>query len=473
MTAKTTPTPRVAVYLRQSMDRDGNELGIQRQEADVAAYLTARGWKAAATYTDNDVSALSRKPRPAFTEMLAAVDAGHFDVIAVRHTDRLCRRLAELEDVLQRLDAAGAYLISTAEGLDTSTDAGRLVARILGSVAQQEVERKGRRQASAARQAAELGLYRGGRRPFGWNKDGMTPHPTESRAVIEGYAAVLRGDSLASVAARWNDEFGGTPQGRQWAHGSVKDVLTNPRHAGLRRHRTQAERSTIRTDGTRGVVGKAAWEGIVSEETWRAVTVMLCDPARRKGGRPAQSGLLTGVAVCGACGETVHAGGSRAGDRRVRCRSGKHLNIAAEGPETYVGSYVSGALIDPEWLELTGETGPSSASLIAEQTRLTELLEGLAVDAVEGRITRDQLHAATKAARTRLDEIEAALAAARCLPLERLLRAKDPHAEWAGMTVGEKRQVIKAVCVPVIHPPGRGNRFGPEDVEFRWRGGNS
>ena len=148
---------RAAVYLRQSQDRTGEGLGIDRQREDVRRLIASRGWTMAAEFVDNDVSALSRKPRPQFSAMMTRVEAGEFDVIVARHMDRLLRRLAELESVLERCQRANVAIVTAADGVDTSTDGGRLVARILSSVAQGEVERKGARQRSAAVQAAKQG----------------------------------------------------------------------------------------------------------------------------------------------------------------------------------------------------------------------------------------------------------------------------------------------------------------------------
>ncbi|HUE31713.1 MAG TPA: recombinase family protein, partial [Mycobacterium sp.] len=165
---------RTAVYLRQSQDRTGEALGIDRQREEVKRLIEARGWTIGAEFVDNDVSALSRKPRPQFSAMMARVDAGEFDVIIARHMDRLLRRLSELESTLERCQRAKVAIVTASDGVDTSTDGGRLVARILSSVAQGEVERKGSRQRSAAVQAAKQGRWVGGRRPFGYEKDGVT-----------------------------------------------------------------------------------------------------------------------------------------------------------------------------------------------------------------------------------------------------------------------------------------------------------
>ena len=126
------------------------------------------------------MSALSRKPRPAVREMMTRVDAGEFDVIVARHMDRLLRRLAEFESVLERCQKTNIAIVTAADGVDTSTDGGRLVARILSSVAQGEVERKSARQRSAAVQAAAQGRWVGGRRAFGYEADGVTVREDEA-----------------------------------------------------------------------------------------------------------------------------------------------------------------------------------------------------------------------------------------------------------------------------------------------------
>jgi site-specific DNA recombinase len=91
---------KVAAYLRASQDRDGTGYSIDRQREDVQRLCESRGWTITEEFVDNDVSATSRKPRPAFTSMMGKVDAGEFDIICSRHMDRLLRRLAELESVL-------------------------------------------------------------------------------------------------------------------------------------------------------------------------------------------------------------------------------------------------------------------------------------------------------------------------------------------------------------------------------------
>src|SRR4051812_10654735 len=97
-----TKPKRAAIYVRLSSDREGRELGIQRQEQDCRALAEELGWTLHPTrpiYRDNDrgASSLSHKARPEYAELLAAVRAGQVDAILYWSNSRLTRRPREYE----------------------------------------------------------------------------------------------------------------------------------------------------------------------------------------------------------------------------------------------------------------------------------------------------------------------------------------------------------------------------------------
>lgn len=461
---------RAAVYLRQSLDRSSDGLGIDRQREDVRRLIDARGWTLAAEFVDNDVSALSRKPRPQFSAMMARVDAGEFDVIVARHVDRLLRRLSEFESTLERCQRAGVAIVTASDGVDTSNDGGRLVARILSSVAQGEVERKGARQRSAAMQAAKQGRWVGGRRPFGYEKDGVTICEAEAAMIKQAYIDVLAGESLSEVARRWNAS-GITPaqSDKRWYRGTVKDVLTNPRQAGLRRYRTPEERAKIRQNPELGIVGKAQWPAIVDETTWRAAVRILTDPSRHTG-RTGAKGLLTGVALCGVCEETVHRGGANGGYPMYRCISGRHVSRRAEPVDDYVMSVAVQRLQQPDAATLWSAELPDADELMAEADKLRHERDGIDQDRAEGLIDRVRWRTMNERISGRLGEIEAKLAAAGSSSPLSIVASEHVEETWATLTVAQRRNIIAAVMTPVLHLPGRGTRtFRPDTVEIRWK----
>ncbi|ORL76404.1 recombinase family protein [Prescottella equi] len=347
---------RAAIYLRQSQDREGDEYGIERQREEIGKILAARGWAVATAYVDNDVSATSRKPRPSFERMVADAAAKSFDVIVVRHMDRLQRRPVDLERLLDIQDRGGPFIVS-GDGVDTSTDGGRLNARVLAAVARGEVERKSARQRAAVVQAARQGRWVGGRRPFGYESDGVTLRDDEAAVICKGYAAVLAGEPMTAVARMWNEAGLSTTQPKRdgtpntWTRSGARDVLLNPRNAGLRRHRPEGESAAFRKDPEAFVVGQAQWPAIVDEDTWRATARLLTAPERRRAPTNAKA-LLTGVARCH-CGATVHTGGARRDYRMYRCSgSTGHISRKAKPIEEYVEAVIVERLSRPDALQL-------------------------------------------------------------------------------------------------------------------------
>ncbi len=450
----------MAVYLRASQDRDGTGLSVDRQREDVQRLCDSRGWTIAEEFVDNDVSALSRKPRPAFVAMMARVDAGDFDVICARHMDRLLRRLAELESVLERCAATGTAIVTASDGVDTATDGGRLVARILSSVAQGEVERKGARQRSAVVQAAKQGRWVGGRRAFGYEADGKTIRDTEAEQVRRGYAAITSGESLGEVARRWTAAGYPTPRGTVWNRSSVKDVLTNPRNAGLRRHRTAEERANadIRANPEVGIVGKAEWPAIVDEATWRKAVRILCHPARRK--KQGAKGLLSGVAMCAVCEETVVRSSGESAPV-YRCKSMRHISRRVDPIDEWVEEVALAALSKPGAAALWSTVDVTEALARADDLR-TQLAE---LDEDYARMPRDRWRAINDRLQAELADAESQLSvAAPDAPIVKVATAKNPRKVFKALTIPQRRNIIDTIMEVRIHSPGRGNRTFNRDT---------
>src|SRR5439155_15264480 len=65
-----------AIYVRISRDREGVRAGVKRQREDCERLCRDRGWQVVDVYEDDDRSAFSGKPRPAYLAMLDALKAG-------------------------------------------------------------------------------------------------------------------------------------------------------------------------------------------------------------------------------------------------------------------------------------------------------------------------------------------------------------------------------------------------------------
>lgn len=359
---------RAAIYLRQSIDRDGNELAVSRQREDCVKLCTERGWRFT-EFVDNDTSASTGR-RPAYEDMLAAIRAGEVDGVVAWDLDRLHRRPIELEHFIALADEKKLKLATVTGETDLSTDNGRLYARIKGAVARAEVERKGERQRRAARQRAERGAVWTPVRLFGYTKprsDGTGMEIVEDEAALlrEAYNGVLSGRSLMGIAKEWNERGVRTVKGNTWVGNTVRLTLLNGRYAALRTYRGEE-------------VGKGGWPAIVDEDVYRGVVAVLTDPSRTR--RPingyGRHYLLTGIARCGKCGATL-IGGKSVNTKHRRpnyvCRPCGGVSRSIVDVDAWVVGHVVDYLSRPETIGLlTVSERPEVAELRLKKTALLE-----------------------------------------------------------------------------------------------------
>ncbi len=195
---------RTAVYLRQSQDRNGDELAVDRQRQDCLKLCADKGWTPIVpSYIDNDCSATNGKTRPAYQRMLADISAGKVDAVMAWDLDRLHRQPIELEHFMKLADAKRLALATVTGDVDLSTDNGRLFARIKGAVGMAEVERKSARQKRAARQRAESGTQWWSARPFGFAyRDGRPILDDDDRPTLDEVEAAAIRDAYERGAGR-------------------------------------------------------------------------------------------------------------------------------------------------------------------------------------------------------------------------------------------------------------------------------
>jgi site-specific DNA recombinase len=456
------PSPRrVAPYTRISQDREGAGLGVERQEADCRALADQLGWEIVAVHADNDLSAYSGKPRPGYAALLADLRAGVADAVICWHTDRLHRRPVELEEYIAVCEPRNVPTQTVKAGpVDLATPSGRMVARQLGAVGRYEVEHMVERQQRARLQAATSGRWGGGRRPFGYQADGVTVVEAEADALRWAAAQVLAGASLSGLAADLNRRGIRTATGRPWRSTELRRALLRPRNAGLMQHRGQ-------------VVGEADWPAILEEDTWRGVRAVLSDPARRTNPGGARRWLLSGLAVCGICGDPVRSFSSAAKRRKTKpvytCRTGKHVIRNAAEVDAFVEAVIVERLSRPDARDLLtpDQHGVDPTALHLRDAALFARLRELGRLAGQGAIDPVQLVEATAEIRQQREDITAQLAAlSRGSVLAGVVDAPDPAKAWKGLDLSRRRAIIATLVTVTILPARKGRRPG-------WQAGES
>lgn len=489
---------RAAIYCRISSDREGRALGIDRQEQDCRMLAERLNHQAVTVFVDNDVSAgrTSKKRRPQFEEMISLAEAGHFDAIISWSTSRLTRRPMEHERLIPLFEEKQITISTVKAGdHDYTTARGRRRARDDAARDAEEVEEAAERIKRQKIQAASSGLWRGGRRPYGYGAhvgvDERTGKaildcnrivPEEAREVAEATRAVLAGASLRSLAVDMNARGCATATGRSWTGTELRKVLRRARNAGLV--------EVTQDDGSSEVVAKACWPAIVREEEWRGVVAILDDPGRRTNqSNVARRWLGSGLFVCGVCGGTVKASLARTnggGLMVYRChKKSKQGEVHANRRADYVDEIVTKAVLGRlARRDIAGglrrrKNMPDVTLLQAEATTLRARL-GEADDMfASGELDRRRLAKITADVRAKLADVEAKLAQATSTgPLAGIVGAPDLQAAWEALDVSRRQAVVEALCEVVLQrgrkgrPAGwvaGGRYFDPESVQVRWR----
>ena len=225
-------TTKVIGYVRVSTDQQAEGgVSLDAQRAKLAAYALALDLELVAVF--EDAASAKTLARPGLSAALAALEAGQAEALVVVKLDRLTRSVRDLLALVDRYFAARFSLLSVADSIDTRSAAGRLVLKVLTSVAEWEREAIGERTRDALVQVRREGVRLGGS-ALGWSRGASTD--AKGRRVVEleqGEAATVArivelraaGRSLQEIASTLTAEGHATKRGGTWASATVYKVL--------------------------------------------------------------------------------------------------------------------------------------------------------------------------------------------------------------------------------------------------------
>jgi site-specific DNA recombinase len=290
--------PRVAIYVRLSHDRTGQQTATTRQRDAAMAFAALRGWTVVKVYEDVDLSAFQPGVvRPEYEALLTAIDQKVVDGVVAWKLDRLVRRPVEFERFWALCQTRGVFLASVTEPLDTSTELGLAFVRILVAFASLESATSGLRLRAKMRERAEQGQPHPSAPVFGYKPRTWEVDAAQAALIREAAGRVLRGDGLIRIVRDWDRR--GVPTvrgGRHWSTTTLRGTLLSRRIVGEREHLGE-------------VVAVGQWEPILDRVTAAKVRAVLLDPSRRKVQSTRPHHLLSRFIRCGRCGANLRATG--------------------------------------------------------------------------------------------------------------------------------------------------------------------
>jgi len=464
------------IYVRQSLDVAGNELGIQRQEAECRKLCAAREWQVTEVIRDNSVSA-TRGNRHGYAQVIQRIEQGKCDVVVVYRLDRLMRRLTELEQLIELTERTGV-LVATVQGdLDLTNSSGRLVGRILASVARAEVETKSERHRLANAQKAKAGIPHGSRRPFGYESDLVTIYEPEAELLRAMAARLMKGHGYKDIAYWLNENGHRTTTGKLWYPITVRNMLQKKRYAGIRDYK--------------GTEYSATWQPIFDQETWQQLQATIQLRKNTSDTPQARKYLLTGFVHCGKCGKPLNGATKR--DRADRpLRRTYHCRVQgdtkrdggcggvvrnADALEHFIRECVLYRIDTPELGALLQSDNRQLAYLLEQHAQLVTRVNGLVDDYATGLLDRAQFQRAKATAESALHEVQTELDKARGMSIgldtgQTVRQAWQANGDtWRRALIG---LLIKRVDVqvgktkPYYMADGKRYRFDPSLIDIQW-----
>ena len=298
-------TRRVAIYTRKSttmgLEQEFNSLDSQRESC--LAYIQRQpGWKLVDERYDDGGFTGANIDRPAFTRLMADVEAGKVDVIVVYKVDRLSRSLLDFVKVMERLGAAGASFVSVTQNFSTADAMGRLTMNMLMSFAEFEREMISERTRDKIAGARRKGKWTGGPVPYGYSvKDKkLLVNELEARVVREAFDLFLMHRQQAKVAHLLNERML-LPRGSKvtkklaWSKEGIGRILKSPIYAGFMMYGDELH--------------PGEHPPLIEESTYRAAQAILAGTSRVvrwTGTNPDY--VLRSLVRCALCGEMMCPG---------------------------------------------------------------------------------------------------------------------------------------------------------------------
>lgn len=370
----------VAIYARQSVDRP-DSISIEMQIQKCREHLKIGEIDHCRTYEDRGFSGKNVN-RPGLQSLLRNIEEGRIDKVVAYKIDRISRSVHDFTGLCDLLTKKKVAFQSCEDGvtLDDSPT-GTALAQMMMVFAQLERETILRRVTDNYYERAKLGMYLGGRPPFGFDKGEtsvagkktayFTPNYMQAEIVIELYDRYLEERASLGTLMRWlNDERRvPTNTGGSWSTVQMGRLIRNPAYvqadAAVYRYLKQkgatmtnpiedfngsrgcylyANRAPKEKDGimqnrskfsdvSDAYVSLAPHDGLIDAETWLKAQHKMDQNKMLKNSGAGSHSWLSGLMKCAQCGYAVTVVNKSSGMRGhyINCGGHKKGNSVCTG----------------------------------------------------------------------------------------------------------------------------------------------
>jgi len=224
----------VGIYVRQSLDvKDSISIETQIDHCRTKL-LPNESYK---VYEDKGYSG-KNTDRPKFLQMMKDIENGEISRVIIYKLDRISRSTLDFANMMNVFKKHSVSIVSCNDPIDTSTPNGRAMLEVTMTFAQLERETIQQRITDNYYSRAKKGFYIGGVPAYGFDKVETTHQGKKTKKLAENveqsaiirqiYADYIDGDSLVTIARKFNNNGIPTPLGAPWSQNYIARILRNP-----------------------------------------------------------------------------------------------------------------------------------------------------------------------------------------------------------------------------------------------------
>ena len=407
-----------AIYARQSIDKK-DSLSIEGQIELCRKYAGDD----VRIFQDKGFSGKNTK-RPAFTELIKAVEAGQVKKVFVYRLDRFSRSIADFSRLWELFEQHGVEFQSVTEHFDTSSPIGRAMLNIVLVFAQLERETTAERVKDNYVHRFTLGAWPGGPAPYGFSlikitDDGRRVSSLAGnenaeivKMIFQEYAK--NEISLRSLAKSLTEKGIHGPKREAWDNVTLSRLLHSPLYVcadeeiywhylgkGL-----QIQQSMEAFDGEHAcnVIGRrdrsknkynsldgqmltvANHKGFIPSDLWLKVQHKLEKNPQMSRANAGKYSWLTGLMKCAKCGYAVKINYSKAEDKFYLICSGRSnlsscdaaIRLDLRELEKQIGAQINEVLASCPPEEACPTTQESAEAVLEIERKIERLIGALA-----------------------------------------------------------------------------------------------
>ena len=248
------------LYIRVSTEDQAREgFSLPEQEKRLRAMCEYKGYEIYKTYKDAGISAKTGNHRPAFEELKQDIIDKKCNTIVVLKLDRLTRSVFDWEGIVKFLEENNAYLDCANDDINTTNANGRMVARLLTTVSQNEIERTSERTKIGLAGAIASG-HIPHKSPFGYKRVDkiLVPDEATKDEIIRIFNLYHDGNSYQTISNLYNKEkvLGKT----NWKDSTILKIIQNEIYKGDFVHGKRTNNPTYYENVVEPIVSKELWE---------------------------------------------------------------------------------------------------------------------------------------------------------------------------------------------------------------------